>query len=78
MLTAGSGVDTINILSNARIMRDARLKLGDGDNICTFEGDVKRSLQIQVGAGIDTVTIAEQRPRLQETPGLTSAAAMTD
>jgi len=32
-LTAGSGVDTINILSNARIMRDAQLKLGDGDNV---------------------------------------------
>ena len=57
MLYAGSGVDSINILSNASIMKDAKLKLGDGDNIFTLEGEVKRSLQVDTGAGLDTVTI---------------------
>jgi hypothetical protein len=39
-------------------MRDVKLNLGDGDNVVTFAGDVKRNLQIQVGAGIDTVDFA--------------------
>ena len=37
---------------------DVKAKLGDGNNDFTLAGDVKRSLQVETGGGVDTVTIA--------------------
>jgi hypothetical protein len=48
----------VTIANNARIAKDAKLVLGDGNNIVNFAGDVKRSLQLATGGGVDSITIA--------------------
>ena len=49
-------MDTVAIAGGAKVSKDAKLKLGGGDDAISHAGMVGRKLNVDGGDGIDTYT----------------------
>ncbi len=49
-----AGVDTVTLDSDAVIEKDARARLGAGNDTFTHRGDVNRRMSVDGGSGSDT------------------------